>query len=171
MLLLKLLLAVATGGLITTFMGYLVHWVFHQPWSLWFYNAHMNHHKIQYPPTDFFSDTYKSAGRDSTAVLFVIAFAPIMLAIIAMTFLGILSLPVGLTTLASLIGWGLVHDHLHDQFHLTNSRWNKLPFFETLRKIHYVHHLDMRLNFGIFFFVWDKMFKTYDDANEINLDR
>jgi sterol desaturase/sphingolipid hydroxylase (fatty acid hydroxylase superfamily) len=168
-ILLSMLVAMLVMGFITTFLGYVVHWIFHQPWSLWFYDAHMNHHQIQYPPTIFFSDKYKSAGRNSTVWLFVIAFAPVFLGIVLLTYLGILSLLLGAYSMFSLIVWGWVHDYFHDQFHLTNTPWKSLPFFLKWRDIHYVHHLDMSKNYGIVLFQWDKLFKTFSSEEDIKL--
>lgn len=168
-LLVTALVAFFATGIVTTFLGYWVHWVFHQSWSLWFFQAHMNHHLIQYPPTNFLSDTYRSAGKDSTVILFAVAFTPVILAIIILTLFGIFSLTTCTITLVTLLAWGFVHDYFHDQFHLTNTFWKQFAFFLKLRSTHYVHHLDMSKNYGIVLFQWDKLFKTYDDEN-INLD-
>lgn len=169
-LLCTLLVAFSATGFITTFLGYWVHWAFHQPWSLRFYHAHMNHHQIQYPPADFLSETYRGAGRDSTVILFAIAFAPVLLTIALLTLFGFFSLTTCIISLASLAVWGFAHDYFHDQFHLTNTFWKKFAFFIKLRSTHYLHHLDMSKNYGIVFFQWDKLFKTYD-AEEIKFDQ
>jgi sterol desaturase/sphingolipid hydroxylase (fatty acid hydroxylase superfamily) len=170
MLLLKLLAIFTVTGACTTFLGYWVHWSFHQPWALWFHKAHMNHHQIQYPSTDFFSEKYRHPGRDSTVILFGIVFAPLLLLVGGFMLFGVISLTAGLTTFISLGLWGFAHDYFHDQFHLNNSWWKKFPTFINWRRLHYVHHLNMSLNFGIVFFGWDKMFKTFDSADEVNLE-
>ncbi len=164
-----ILLSALTTGVITSFLGYWVHWIFHQPWSRWFYHAHMNHHIIQYPPSSFLSDKYKSAGRDSTVILFIVAFAPVLVGIVLFTILGILSLTTGICSLICLTIWGLAHDYFHDQFHISGSYWTKFKFFLIWRDIHYIHHLDMSKNYGIVSFQWDKVFKTYFEA-DITLD-
>lgn len=150
---------------VSTLLGWIVHWAFHQPWSLWFYNAHMNHHKIQYPPTNFLSEKYKNAGGDSTTILFLIVCFPIIFAIAAMMFFGIFTITTGISILFSLFICGIIHNYFHDQFHLTNSWWNNFNIFIRWRALHYVHHLDMSYNYGIIFYQWDKLFGSYDDAH------
>lgn len=155
------LLITFVSAVIATFLGYWIHWLLHQPWSLWFYSAHMNHHKLQYPSTDFFSDKYRSAGKDSTVILFVLVFMPIILALGALSFFGILSWSTSIYTLINLAAWGLIHNYLHDKFHLNNTFWKNIPLFLKWQSIHYIHHLEMNANYGIVLFVWDKLFKTY----------
>lgn len=169
-LLIKLLVIFAVTGTATTFLGYWVHWAFHQPWTQWFHRAHMNHHQIQYPSTDFFSDKYRHPGRDSAVILFGIAFTPILLGVGILMLLGLLSLTSGLAVFVSLALWGFAHDYFHDQFHLKNSWWKQFSIFTNWRRLHYIHHLDMSLNFGIVFFGWDKLFKTFDSAHDIHLE-
>lgn len=146
---------------VLTFLGYGFHWMFHQPWSGRFFKAHMNHHTKQYPPSDFYSDEYRDPGKDNTVWLFALVFSPIVLTMIALTVTGTVSLFMGLAILAEMgiIGW--LNNSLHDSFHLRNSFWDKFPFFEKLRKLHFEHHVDMSKNFGIFSFIWDKIFGTY----------
>lgn len=153
---------ILSGG-ITTGLGYVVHWALHQSWSLWFYNAHQNHHMIQYPATDFFSSAYRSASKDSTIILFMVAFAPIVLGIVGLWFWGIISLSTCLVALSCLSFWGLMHNYFHDQFHLTGTFWNKFSFFTKWRHLHFLHHQKMHTNFGIIIFVWDKLFQSFLD--------
>lgn len=166
---LNLLLILIITGIFTVFLGYIIHKLFHNPSSRWFYHAHMNHHMIQYPPTSFFSDSYKSAGKDSTVILFVIAFAPILLGVIALTFFGVFSLTTCIASLLGLVFWGWMHNYVHDHFHLKNTWLTYIPFFIKWRKLHYIHHLDMTKNLGIIWFGWDKLFKTFADEDvELN---
>lgn len=151
--------------IILTFLGYAFHMMFHQPWSGHFYKAHMNHHLKQYPATDFYSDTYRYAGRDNTVWLFGLVFAPLVITMIVLTATGAISLFLGLSILAEMgiIGW--LNNSLHDSFHLRNTFWEKFSFFDRLRKLHYQHHVNMSTNYGIFSFVWDKIFGTYHGNN------
>lgn len=149
-------------SIVTTLLGYWLHRAFHQPWSRWFYNAHMNHHQKQYPANDFLSEEYRSAGKDDTAILFGIVFAPIILSFVVMMVVGFMSVLTGLTCLISLLTCGWLHDYVHNQFHLQNSWMDQLPFFVILRQLHRIHHFNMQSNFGILMFSWDKLFNTFD---------
>lgn len=147
--------------LFTTFFGYVVHKAFHKPWMGRAYKAHMNHHLKQYPPNDFYSDKYRSAGKDNTVYLFILAFLPILFTIKLLMYLSILTAPVGVAMLAVMIGVGLLHNYIHDAFHLNKTFLRKFKFFKRLEKLHYIHHIDMRKNLGIYTFIWDKVFKTF----------
>jgi len=146
-----------------TLLGYAFHAMFHKPWSGQFFKAHMNHHLKQYPPTDFYSDTYRYAGKDNTVVLFGLVFSPLVVTMIVLTATGAVSLFLGLSVLAEMgiIGW--LNNSLHDSFHLRNTFWERFAFFERLKKLHFQHHVNMQSNYGIFSFVWDKIFRTYND--------
>lgn len=166
---LTFLISSIVTAIAATFIGYWVHWSFHQPWALWFYHAHMNHHKVQYPATDFFSEKYRSAGKDNTVILFAVVFTPVILTILALAFFGTVSWTISICSLISLIAWGLIHNYVHDEFHLTDSIWKSSSLFLKWRSLHYIHHLDMTTNYGIVFFLWDRLFKTYIKETESTL--
>lgn len=159
------------AGITICFLGYWTHQWFHHPSSGWLYRAHQNHHFIQYPPHAYLSDTYKSAGTDSTRILFAIVFSPLIIGLSVLTFFGVLSLWHGIAALLSLGLWGYVHDYVHDQFHLSNTWLLKLPgsWFTNWRRIHYIHHLDQTKNFGIVYFGWDKWFGTFEDETTLEI--
>jgi len=154
-------IAIVFTFVVLTFLGYVFHAMFHKPWSGRFYKAHMNHHTIQYPPSDFYSDKYRDPGKDNTVLLFAIAFSPIVLTMVILTVTGAVSLLMGLSVLAEMgiIGW--LNNSLHDSFHLRNTFWERFAFFDRLKKLHFQHHVDMSTNFGIFSFIWDQIFETY----------
>jgi sterol desaturase/sphingolipid hydroxylase (fatty acid hydroxylase superfamily) len=156
-------LTIAGSVAATVFFGYWSHRLFHNPISGPFYKAHMNHHTVQYPPEDFTSDVYRSAGKDNTLWYFALAFSPLMIMIVLSHFLLGVSLWTCACVIASMIATGLVHDYLHDGFHLNKSLWQYLPFFSRWQELHKIHHVDMSKNFGIFSFLFDKLFKTYQD--------
>lgn len=149
--------------LITTFLGYWVHWALHQKWSGSFYEAHMNHHLKQYPALDFYSDTYRSAGKDNTVFLFLIIFSPILIGLGLFSFF--FSPLIGLSVLISLLFFGIIHNYYHDQFHIKKSIWRKFSLFIRLERLHMLHHINMNYNYGIIYFIWDKVFNTFNTLN------
>lgn len=146
-----------------TFLGYVFHWVFHQRWSGKFFRAHMHHHLRLYPPTDFYSDKYREAGKNNTFWLFAAVFAPLILAVVILTATHIFSLFLGISMLVEMAIIGFLNDSLHDAFHLHKTFWQRFWFFERLKKLHYNHHIKMNSNLGIFSFSWDKIFGTFYD--------
>ena len=137
--------------------------MFHKPWSKRFYNAHMNHHLKQYPPNDYVSDVYRSAGSDNTVYLFGLAFSPFIIGNIVLTILGVIPVVLGIGIFIEMAIVSFLNSSLHDSFHITKTFWHRFLFFERLKKIHYEHHIDMSKNYGIFMFSWDKIFGTYKD--------
>lgn len=145
--------------------GYLIHWSLHQKWTGPFHKAHMKHHLELYPPEDFTSTTYRSAGADSTPRWFVILALPFILAPIALTLLGILPWHLMLIVLGMEALLGFLHDYIHDGFHIHSYWMSRVPGFRVIFLkwvvLHYIHHVDMGKNYGIFIFHWDKIFRTF----------
>lgn len=152
------------SSVITCFFGYWTHRSFHCKWSGPFYTAHTNHHFKQYPPDGpFTSDTYKGAGTQNTFWYFTLAFLPIIAIIIGSVFFLGISIWTCICVIGSMIGTGLLHDRIHDAFHLTKTKWQYLPLFAKWQALHRLHHTDQKSNFGIFSFTLDKVFKTFKD--------
>jgi sterol desaturase/sphingolipid hydroxylase (fatty acid hydroxylase superfamily) len=159
-----LYLAVIIFGLMSmTFLGYFFHWIFHQKWSGRLNIAHKTHHNILYPPKDFVSDVYRNPKKDNTVYLFGLVFAPFILTAFFLTVFRIIPLGIGLIILGEMAIVGTVNNFLHDAFHLKNSFWHKFWFFPRLKRLHYNHHVRQNTNFGIFSFVWDRVFHTYNN--------
>jgi sterol desaturase/sphingolipid hydroxylase (fatty acid hydroxylase superfamily) len=55
----------------------------------------------------------------------------------------------------------LLHDWVHNQFHLTNTSLDRWGWFQRLRELHFVHHRRMNRNLGVFWFGWDRIFRTF----------
>jgi sterol desaturase/sphingolipid hydroxylase (fatty acid hydroxylase superfamily) len=144
-----------------TLLGYVVHRMFHQSWAGVFYRAHSNHHNQQYPPGDLVSDVYRDAGTDNTTLWMLAVFSPLILGNIVLTVAGIIPTFVGVGILVEMgvVSW--LNESIHNSVHLTKSFWHRLWFFARLRRLHDQHHIDQGSNYGIFSFVWDKVFGTF----------
>ena len=149
----------------TNLFGYVVHWSLHQPWAGFVNTAHMVHHLKMYPSTDFFSDVYRQAGKDSAPKFFAIAAIPMVATPIVLGILGMLPLYLVLVALGVELLLGFLHDYLHDAFHIKNHLLTRIPvikiLFDKWVKLHYIHHIDMGKNYGIFTFHWDRLFGTF----------
>lgn len=158
-----ILITLVVVFLITTLFGYVVHRSLHQSWTGRLNRAHMTHHLKLYPPSDFYSKEYRDPGKDNTVRIFAAAALPLIALPIVLGVCGILS--IGLTILVIIetlfIGW--LHDYLHDSFHIINHRLNKYAIFKRWTQLHYLHHVDMKTNYGIFSFHWDRLFRTFWD--------
>ncbi len=165
MSLLAILVTVFFTYLFVTFFGYVVHRSLHQPWMGRFNKMHMTHHLKLYPPSDYYSEEYRDPGKDSTAKFFAFTTLPVFAIVILLAIFGVLSKLVLFVVLVEMVILGWMHDYLHDSFHITNHWLSRTLLIEKLfnywNKLHFNHHVNMQTNFGIFDFVWDKLFKTF----------
>lgn len=160
-----ILITAVIAFFVTSLFGYVVHRSLHQPWTGHLNKKHMTHHLVLYPPSDYVSDKYRNAGADNTVITFVFASIPMVGIPITLGIFGILPLPEVITALVVMIGLGLLHNYIHDAFHIENHFLGRLPglrnIFAYWNRLHYLHHVDMQKNFGIFLFHWDHVFRTF----------
>lgn len=151
---------------ITNLLGHFIHWLLHQEWAGFLNKAHMTHHLILYPSHDYLSEKYREPeSKDSTPKFFAIAAIPILITPIILYFVGILPLLCAILCVLETLIIGAIDYYIHDWFHVRNHWINKVPviknMFKKWNKLHYLHHIDMTKNFGIYNFFWDKIFKSY----------
>lgn len=159
------LLTLLISYLATSLFGYVVHWCLHQPWMGKANTSHLSHHQIQYPPEDFVSKEYRSAGEDDSFKFFAIAAIPLILVPIILFLVGVLPWYLALAALIMEAIMGFAHDYFHYSFHIENHWLSRIPvvkhIFKVWVELHYVHHVDVTANYGIFCFHWDKLFKSF----------
>jgi len=160
-----ILLTILISFIVTTLFGHVVHWSLHQKWSGSVHQSHMTHHLKLYPPTDYTSKVYREAGKDSTPKFFAIAAIPLVLAPIVFWLCGVLPLSLAATVIGVEALMGFLHNYLHDSFHIQNHWLYRVPLlgdiFNRWVDLHYLHHVDMSKNYGIFTFHWDRFFGTF----------
>lgn len=145
-----------------SFMGHTVHWVIHQPWSGPAYRGHREHHTLKYPPNDLLSKSYRKAKWYHTGTfLFLPGMIVFILAgSIFMSFLGCgwpeLTLFVVVLSL-----FGIANDYIHDATHVIDHPLETFAWFRNLREAHFIHHRDMKSNYGIVFYGWDRLLGSY----------
>lgn len=150
--------------LLTSLLGYVVHWAIHRSWAGKAYRAHRAHHIDLYPPGKLISDTYRSAGDKSTVYTFLLAFMPLLLLPILFWAVGWFTLVHAIVAIGAMGLVGLLNDIIHDSFHVQGHWLSKvIPGYNRMRQLHFVHHINMRRNYGIFSFVWDKLFRTFKE--------
>jgi sterol desaturase/sphingolipid hydroxylase (fatty acid hydroxylase superfamily) len=147
---------------LATLLGYVIHWAIHQRWAGKAYQAHLMHHAKLYPPWDLSSDTYRSAGSNSTVWTFVLAFSPLLLLPVLLSAFGVLSFMNTAAIVLAIILVGVLNDVIHDSYHV-NDHWvsRVIPGYASLREFHFIHHRNVKKNFGIYSMIWDRMFRTF----------
>ncbi len=157
------LLLVALAFVTTTLFGYVAHWALHQKFFGRFHQSHMTHHLKLYPVSDFSSEKYRFAGKDSTIWFFLVAGAPLLILPVVLLLLGKIGLITTILVVAMAGGIGLLNNWFHDSFHIKDHFLNVFGWYRKLVELHFEHHVNMQKNFGIFFFAWDKLFKSYSE--------
>jgi sterol desaturase/sphingolipid hydroxylase (fatty acid hydroxylase superfamily) len=162
---LAVLLTILISYIATTLFGFVVHWSLHQPWAGQFNNSHMTHHLKLYPPEDYASEKYRRAGKDDTTITFAFASIPMIAFPIVLGLLGVLGWTLVITAVTTQLLLGFLHWYIHDTFHIKNHWMGRVPvlkdIFQVWNRLHYLHHVDMRKNYGIFVFHWDRIFGTF----------
>ena len=170
-----ILLTILISYIISSFFGYVIHWSLHQSWAGFFNKAHMTHHQVLYPPSDFTSEKYRHAGKDSAPKFFALATLPIILLLLILLLVGILPLPLLITCWTVIGVMGFSHDYIHDAFHLRNHWMSRIPvlrdIFAKWTQLHYLHHVDMSKNFGIFIFHWDHVFRSFWKTSDVKIPK
>lgn len=163
------MLAIILTILVTFFtcslFGYIAHWSLHQHWAGRLNRLHMTHHQTLYPPKDYLSRVYRDAGKDNTTKVFAMLSVPLVVLPVILGIFGILPLALVLIAILVMAAMGFLHDYLHDAFHIEGHVLTKIKgvkaVFGYWNHLHYLHHVDMQKNFGIFLFHWDHIFRTF----------
>jgi len=156
---------VATASLLAAiFFGHAIHWALHQRWSRVFNRAHMEHHELLYPPGRLSSDKYRMPRWYHRGVLLFTPGLIILLGAAGGLF-WLLGAPwwTLIVFAVVLIGFGLFNDVAHDTMHIRKHPLMKHQWYRRMRKLHYLHHVDMSKNYGIINFSFDRLFGTFID--------
>jgi sterol desaturase/sphingolipid hydroxylase (fatty acid hydroxylase superfamily) len=160
-----ILLTILIVYLIVSLFGYFVHKALHQSWTGRYNSSHMAHHLTLYPPEDYLSDEYRDAGKDDTFWTFAIISLPVVITPILLYLIGALSFTLSTISLIEMLFIGWLNSFLHNALHIRNHWMTKIPVVKNVfaywNKLHYLHHVDMQKNYGIFSFAWDKVFRTF----------
>jgi sterol desaturase/sphingolipid hydroxylase (fatty acid hydroxylase superfamily) len=169
--------SVICSCLVAEFAGYWLHRLLHSEKFLLLSRNHIPNHLILYGPTQpMRADSYKDAthGRFSLGNVGLEWLAPsAALLIVCWGALFVLRIPLiyQVIVLGSLVVWPFfTFSFLHDAMHLRDARMARLPlvkvWFRRARRLHDIDHHSlnnagrMNTNFGIGFFVFDRIFHT-----------
>lgn len=165
-----LLLTILIAFGVSAFFGWSMHWALHQKFTGRFNTAHIEHHMALYPPEDYQSEVYRETTKNGAPAFFLLTGSPLIAIPFAMWCFGVLSWYLMLTAL--IIGgiYGFLSNYLHDAFHVRNHWLNYVPVikkaFHHWTMLHWIHHLTMKHNLGIFVMFFDRLFGTFQDTTE-----
>jgi len=151
----------------TTILGYIIHRIIHNKFAGVLYESHNVHHTKLYPPGKLISDKYLSAGKNSSVWVFTVTFFPFLLIPVWLFVTDILTLNSMLLSISLILIIGFMNAYVHDSFHIKNHWLAKvIPRYHKLQELHFVHHVNMKKNFGIYEFWCDKLFRTYREPRK-----
>jgi len=125
--------------------------------------GHLEHHLQKYPPSNLLSKIYRKVKWYKTgSFLFLppLAFV-VFCGVVLLCHLGLGTCHL-VTFVVTMVTFGIVNDYVHDATHIEGHFFERMTWFRRLRIKHMVHHRDMKRNYGIVFFGWDRLFGTYD---------
>ena len=148
--------------LASEFSGYFVHKLMHAR----FVPEHEDHHMDKYPPTDFYSDEYRVSGTGSNwrqniwYVLSVLPFATLIYFWLGWQHV----LSFALTGVCT----ALWNQYIHEAKHITNHWLGRFVltgwYFRWIQNRHFIHHIELHKNLGMYNYVWDTLLLTKRDT-------
>lgn len=173
-----LILTAAAGITVAEFVGYVLHRAMHSERFPNLSRAHMIHHFHLYGPQQQMRTPFYKDATEGRAALGNIGMEWILpsAAVLVLCWLGMWAAgvpwPFQALGMAVLVGWPLfMFSYLHDRMHLENFWMERAPlvraWFTRARRLHDIHHHAMNdegrmtRNFGIGFFFFDRLFRTF----------
>jgi len=176
--LIHLAVCVGASTIAAEFLGYLLHRLMHNGWIPWLSASHMKHHMVLYGPLQKQrpSEQYLDATTGEVAIgnigleWIVPSGVILVIAVAALRLLSV-SLTDQVLSIGTILVWSfLMFSYLHDRMHIKGFWMGRAPllsrWFLQARRLHDIHHhvLNnaglMDKNFGIAFFVFDRLFGT-----------
>jgi sterol desaturase/sphingolipid hydroxylase (fatty acid hydroxylase superfamily) len=169
---------VAAAIVVAELLGYLLHRLMHSGWISWICAGHMKHHLVLYGPLAKMrpSEQYMDATTGRIAIgniglEWIVPSGVILdIALVALHILRVSAIGQAVS-MGTILTWSfLMFSYLHDRMHIRNFWMAGAPLFKRwfvqARRLHDIHHHSMNdqgymdKNFGIGFFVFDRLFGT-----------
>ena len=169
------------AGLVAEFIGYLLHRLLHSGRIAFLSRNHMKHHMLLYAPLQKQrpSDKYLHATTAQVAVgniglEWIIPSLGLLGIVIAISSLLRVPWVYEIVLVGTILAWSfLMFSYLHDRMHIKNFWLERAPilkqWFVPARRLHDIHHHAinsdglMNKNFGIGFFLFDRLFRTFTE--------
>jgi len=111
------------------------------------YKLHMNHHRIHYPITQLKAPEPYKGGDEYYFTDGIVAYLPPSLLIAFMLYI-LLDFYIFLFITLEIICIAGVSDYIHTQIHTEKSWLEKYKWFRESRRIHFIHHRRLHLNYS-----------------------
>ena len=169
---------VASSIAVAELLGYLLHRLLHTGWIPWLSMSHMKHHMLLYgplqkqrPSEEYLDATTGKVALGNIGLEWIVPSSAILAVVVIV--LRLLRIPLfdQAVSLGTTLAWTfLMFSYLHDRMHIKNFWMERnsilKAWFRGARRLHDIHHRVlndrglMDKNFGIGFFLFDRMFGT-----------
>jgi sterol desaturase/sphingolipid hydroxylase (fatty acid hydroxylase superfamily) len=167
-----------TSIAVSELLGYLLHRLLHTGWIPWLSMSHMKHHMVLYgplqkqrPSKEYLDATTGSVALGNIGLEWIIPSTMILTIVVVVLRLLRVSWFDQTVSIGTTLVWTfLMFSYLHDQMHVKNFWMERnlvfKAWFRGARKRHDIHHRVlndcglMDKNFGIGFFLFDRLFGT-----------
>jgi sterol desaturase/sphingolipid hydroxylase (fatty acid hydroxylase superfamily) len=145
---------VISGG--QTLMHY---WLGHSRFGGPLYRNHINFHHSHYARGHLTSSVPAKDDGNNTPFFLV----PVILAALLIFFV----LPFDLFVAVALTAGGSFYAHVYfdKAYHFEGSGLERFAWYRRKQQLHFVHHLHANSNFAVIDFFWDRLFRTYRNAD------
>ncbi|HET6181031.1 MAG TPA: sterol desaturase family protein [Candidatus Sulfotelmatobacter sp.] len=169
---------VGMSVVVAELLGYLLHRLLHTGWIPWLSMSHMKHHMVLYGPLqkqrpreEYIDATTGRIALGNIGLEWIAPSAAILaILIVALRLCRVSVLDQALSMGTTLVWSFLMFSYLHDRMHMKNFWMERNAilkgWFRRSRRLHDIHHRVlndrglMDKNFGIGFFLFDRVFGT-----------
>lgn len=154
--------------LVAEIISYALHaWIFHKDIL---HESHKIHHDYVPEKKKFENEEDNYGVSDFIYVLIFIIFVySLFLFVLSFVSFPLVTMLVGVVFICAFLSFTLIY-YVHTLYHTKNAWPLNVPLlnklFEKTRKLHYLHHENPKVNYGIVMPLMDKLFGTYMDGCE-----
>lgn len=154
----------------TEFVGYITHRFLHSGKAGWLGDLHAEHHELYPVGAAQVDDEYRFTDRsnwiEKVGLEWIIPIAVVTFPVSLLLLLLGMSWQYLLAGVMISLAWAWIgFTYMHTAFHLKKfwmvENYIFGGWFKETRKIHFVHHNDQQVNFGIVFYWFDKLYETF----------
>lgn len=149
-----ILVALALGFILFEAVIFAAHYLMHQRWTGPLWESHQLHHRF-YNPKHQTSTTFNPVGWKS------FRFRAIIFVIVTGALFWLLPFAMAATMFVEIIALAILTDYIHDATHTSDHKLRRYAWFRYLQDLHWIHHANVKKNFGVLTFFYDKLTGHY----------
>ena len=150
-----ILAALILGFVLFEGVIFAAHYLMHQRWTGPLWESHQLHHKL-YNPKHQTTQTFNPVGWKS------FRFRAMIFCFVTALLFAVLPFTMAITMCFEIIVLAIATDYIHDATHTSDHKLRRYGWFRYLQDLHWIHHANVKKNFGVLTFFYDKLIGSYD---------